>query len=87
LSKQFTIVLTKSPGSPQISVDQLLGGLTPILTKAFTEGVVIWPLPLAIWYSPLNATSPGLHEIVEIAEIPSPPWPASKIVLKFPVSE
>ena len=46
-------------------VDQLVGGSGPILPKIVTVGEI--GFELNIIYSPLNATSPTLQEIVEIA--------------------
>ena len=46
-------------------VDQLVGGSGPILPKIVTVGEI--GFELNIIYSLLNATSPTLQEIVEIA--------------------
>ena len=73
MSKQFTVVWTKWPGTPKISVLQPVGGSPslgspPIPSKEVT---VERGSALLIKYEPLNAKSPARHETWEEAELVS----------------
>ena len=64
MSKQFTNVWTAWPGAPTIVVVQPVGGWVKEPNKNTVEETEFIPNN---WYSPLNAKSPTLHEIVELA--------------------